>query len=426
MRFRNLCQKTSKTAGASETSKNAQLLLKAGYVHQLMAGVYTYLPLGLRVLTKIEAIVREEMNAIDGQEILMPVLQPREAWEATGRWDEAQDVLFTLKGTGDRDLALGATHEEIVTPLIRDLVQSYRDLPVSVYQIQSKFRKEARAKSGILRGREFKMKDMYSFHTTQQDLDAYYERAIEAYTNVYRRCGIGERTYLTTALGGMFSRYSHEFQTITEAGEDLIYLMPDGSGAVNKEIIDDDAAMHDLLPDYVDVEKQKTLKTAKAVEVGNIFKLGVRYSKPVGARFATPDGKTEDMIMGCYGIGITRLMGAVVECLGDEKGLVWPEEIAPFAVHLVVLGDEETEKTRAESLYQDLKAAGVDVLFDDRNGLSAGAKLADADLLGIPHRLVISKKTLAENAVEWKKRTEAEARTLPLTEAITLFAQKHP
>ena len=400
MRQSQFFLKTTKDIAKEEVSKNAQLLLRGGFVNQLMAGVYSYYPLGLRVLNKIENIVREEMNKIGGQEVLMPALQPREIWDATGRWDI--DVLFKLKGAGDRDLALGATHEETATPLGASVLESYKDFPRAIYQTQTKFRNEARAKSGILRGREFRMKDMYSFHTNQECLDKFYDDSIEAYLNVYRRVGLGDRTLLTFASGGIFSKYSHEFQTITGAGEDIIYKVPGTHIAINEEIIGDIAAVSNIIPNYKAGDEQK-LETIKTIEVGNIFKLGTRYSDAIDFKYTDEDGKKQDVIMGCYGIGLSRLMGAVVECLHDENGIVWPEEIAPFDVHLVSLVHDDADIKVCDDVYQQLKQARIDVLYDDRTDARAGAKMADADLIGIPHRIVVSKKTIADNVIEWKK-----------------------
>lgn len=414
----NSLTKTLKNVSSTDTSKNAQLLVKAGYVQQLMAGVYSYLPLGLRVLNKIENIIRDEMNQLGADEILMPALQPREIWDKTGRWDKI-DVLYKLKGQGDRDLALGATHEEVVTPLMNQFIQSYRDLPKTVYQIQTKFRNEARAKSGLLRGREFRMKDMYSFHPNQEDLDAFYEKAISAYTNVYARCGIGDVTLLTVASGGAFSKYSHEFQTITDSGEDIVYRIPGTKEAINKEIIDDERALAELLADSH--TQREDLEEIKAIEVGNIFKLGSRFSDAFSQKFVDENGQSHSVTMGCYGIGPSRVMGAIAECLGDDKGLVWPEEIAPFKVHLVSLARTEAESAQADDLYAQLNAQNIEVLYDDRLNARAGEKFSDADLIGLPYRIVISKKTLEAESVELKRRTEDNAELIPIKNLISVL-----
>jgi prolyl-tRNA synthetase len=379
-----------------------------------MSGVYSYLPMGLRVLTKIEAIAREEMNNLGAQEVLLPALQPREIWDITERWDKI-DVLFKLKGHSDHDLALGATHEEVATPLMRGFISSYRDLPKSIFQIQTKFRNETRAKSGILRCREFKMKDMYSFHTTQEDLDSFYEKVILSYKKIYDRCGIGNKTILTYASGGAFSKYSHEFQTITPAGEDLVYKI-NNSLAINEEIIEDGKTLEEF-----NIKDKNLLDKEKTIEVGNIFKLGTKYSSAFGIKYNDRNGGENTPLMGCYGIGINRVMGAVVECLGDERGLVWPEEIAPFKFCLVSLVFTDDEISECDEIYEKLITFGYDVLYDDRRDIKAGEKLNDADLIGIPHRLVVSPKTLAEGKIEYKKRTEEEKRLLSLEEIFFRF-----
>ena len=419
MRMTKLYTRTLRDAPQSDVSKNAQLLTRAGFVHKLMAGAYTFQPLGLRVLNKIEAIIREEMNAIDGQEIVMPALQPREVWDATGRWDQI-DVLFKLKGAGDRDLALGPTHEEVVTPLVTSYIRSYRDLPQAVYQLQTKFRNEARAKSGLLRGREFRMKDMYSFHATAADLDAFYERATEAYVKIYQRLGLGDITLRTFASGGAFCKYSHEFQTITPYGEDTIYRPKGMDIAINKEIMDDKEALAGIVPHYKEGD-EKEFEEMRAIEVGNIFKLGSRFSDAIGANYTDQAGTQQKIHMGCYGIGPSRVMGTIAECMSDDKGLIWSEEIAPYQVHLVSLAREEAEIAAADALYQQLEQQGFSVLYDDRAGVQAGEKLADADLIGIPHRVLISRKTMAENALEYKHRKGEKAAMMPLDAVLTVL-----
>jgi prolyl-tRNA synthetase len=384
-----------------------------------MAGVYSYLPLGLKVLNNIENIIRQEMNVIGGQEILMPALQPREIWDQTGRWN-TMDVLFRLKGHGDRDLALGPTHEEVVAPLGAAFINSYKDLPVAVYQLQTKFRNEPRAKSGLLRGREFRMKDMYSFHTSQEDLDAFYEKAIEAYMNIYKRCGLGDKTRLTFASGGLFSKYSHEFQTTTKSGEDIIYNVPNSNLSINKEIINEKEALKDIIPNYKDGD-EKSFEEVKAIEVGNIFKLGTKFAEPCNTRYTDKDGVKKIPVMGCYGIGPSRVMGTIAECLSDDKGLIWPEEIAPFKVHLISLVREAEENEQCENVYQLLKNNGIEVLYDDRADFSAGVKLADSDLLGIPNRIVVSKKTLADKKVEWKKRNSDNIELINISNLLNIF-----
>lgn len=418
MRLSELATKTQKQTSDSDVSRNAQFLTRAGYIGRLMAGVYSFLPLGMRVLNNIENIIRDEMNSIGGQEILMPALQPKDIWEKTGRWDKV-DILFKLKGAGNRDLALGPTHEEVVTPLMAGFVQSYRDLPKAVYQIQTKFRNEARAKSGLLRGREFRMKDLYSFHDGQDDLDAFYEKATAAYHRIFARCGLGDITLLTYASGGIFSKYSHEFQTVTPYGEDVIYRVPGTDIAINKEIIDDLDVLAELIPDYKPGD-EKNLEEVKAIEVGNIFKLGTRFAESFSAGFTAADGTQKFPVMGCYGIGPSRVMGTIAECLSDENGLIWPEQIAPYHIHLVSLVNDAADVEKCEKIYQQLCAAGISVLYDDRDA-RAGEKLADADLIGLPHRIILGKKTLAADSFEWKKRKESDSHILPL-EKITDIA----
>lgn len=410
LRQSQLLSKSIKDAPGEEDSINARLLMRAGFVRKLMAGTYSFLPLGLRVLTKIENIIREEMNAIGGQEILMPALQPADPWKQTGRWDKMEDILFRFKGAGDRDMTLGPTHEEIVTPLVGEFIRSYRDLPVSVYQIQTKYRNELRAKSGLLRGREFRMKDLYSFHGTESGLDEYYKRAQDAYMKIFERCGLGGLTYMTYASGGVFSKYSHEYQTVTEHGEDTIFLCEDCKIAVNKEIMED---LDHSCPEC----KKGDLKSVKAIEVGNIFKLMTRFSDSFGLSFQDENGKTQDKVfMGCYGIGSSRLVGAVVEASHDDNGMIWPESIAPFSAHLVSLAKTEEEKKRADDIFDTLRRKGTEVLYDDREKVSAGAKFAESDLIGIPNRMVISSKTLAEGAVEVKCRKTGKVEMLPLSQ----------
>jgi len=402
-----LFTKTLKDAPKDETSLNAKTLIRAGFVDKVGAGIYSFLPLGMRVMAKILKIIREEINSTGGQEILMPALLPKEAWETTGRWENF-DALFKLTGSDSREYALGATHEEAVTPLAKKFIFSYRELPFSVYQIQTKFRNEKRAKAGLLRGREFLMKDQYSFHVDQEDLDRFYEEVKAAYYRIYERLGLGEITYLTYASGGAFSKYSHEFQTLAEAGEDHIYLCDHCKIAVNREIIEEQNSCP--------ICGNSELREEKAIEVGNIFKLGTRFSNPCNLKYATADGRNEEVVMGCYGIGPSRLLGTIVEVYHDEKGLKWPKEIAPFQVHLLSLKANQ----EAEEIYQKLIAQGVEVLYDDRD-VSAGEKFADADLIGIPERIVVSAKTLAEDSIEIKNRDSEKIETIKIKDYVQRF-----
>jgi prolyl-tRNA synthetase len=404
MRQSKLFSKTSKTSQGDATSVNHDLLTKAGFVDQLMAGVYSYLPLGWRVIDKISDIVRDEMNKAEALEIYLPALHPKDNWEKTGRWDK-MDVLFKLDSQTKSNYALGPTHEEVIVPLAKKHIASYRDLPGAWYQIQTKFRDELRAKAGLLRGREFLMKDLYSFHASNEDLKEYYERMKESYFNVFKRCGL--EAILTEASGGSFTKeYSHEFQVETKNGEDLIFRCLCGF-ARNKEIIED---LKDGSPCP---ECGKAIEAVKSIEVGNIFDLGKKFSKDFDLKFTDEDGKEKEVIIGCYGIGISRLMGSVVEVHNDEHGIIWPEEIAPYEFHIVTLSKE---MDKSEEVYNKLVEAGKEVLWDDREGLSAGEKLADADLIGIPNRLVLSAKT--GDKIEHKSRSENEVKLLDIKELL--------
>ncbi len=408
MRVSNIFTKTSKTAPADEVAKNAQLLIRAGFVYKEMAGVYAYLPLGLRVVEKIKQIVREEMNAIDSNELIMTGLQRKDVWEKTGRWDdEVVDIWFKTKLKDDTELGLGWSHEEPIVEMMKQYVQSYKDLPVSLYQFQTKLRNELRAKSGIMRGREFVMKDMYSFHATKEDLDAYYEKAIEAYKRVYDRLGIGDDTYVTFASGGAFTKFSHEFQTICEAGEDIIYLHREKNIAINEEVIDDAIAELGINRDE--------LEQVKTAETGNIFNFGTQKTDEMGLYYTGEDGKEHSLHIGSYGVGITRAMGVIAEKLSDDKGLVWPESIAPYKVYLVSIGDQGAAE--ADTLYEELTAKGVEVLYDDRDA-RPGAKFADAELMGIPYRLTVSDRLIAEGKFELTARASGETTLLTRSELI--------
>ncbi|MDP2967552.1 MAG: aminoacyl--tRNA ligase-related protein [bacterium] len=406
MRQSQLFTRTIREAPKDEQSINAKLLIRAGFIRKLMAGVYTFLPLGLKVKKKLEEIIREEMNSIGGQEILMPALQPKKNWETTNRWRYPE--MFKLKNRSGKDFSLGWTHEEIITPLVKEFINSYKDLPLYAYQIQDKFRDELRAKSGLLRGVEFLMKDLYSFHQDEKDLDRYYEKVKKAYFKIFKRCGLEKETFLTLASGGAFSSYSHEFQTVTEFGEDEIYLCPKCKIAINREIVEQEKYQ---CPDC----RNKKLEIKKAIEVGNIFKLGDRFSKAFDFYFKDKNGKEKTVLMGCYGIGPSRLIGAVVDVHYDEKGIIWPREIAPFYVHLIQIGKNQKIKKATESIYQDLKKNNIEVLYDDRDK-NPGEKFAEADLIGVPIRIVVSKKTLKKNCVEFKKRTEKQVKLIKIKE----------
>lgn len=401
-----LFTKTQKEAPKDEISVNAKLLTRGGFIDKLSAGIFSFLPLGLKVLRKIENIVREEMVAVDGQEILMPALNPKENWQKTGRWENF-DALFKIKGADEKEYALGATHEEIVVPLAQKFILSYKDLPLYIFQIQTKFRNEIRAKSGLLRTREFSMKDLYSFHADEKDLDSYYEKITDAYFKIIERCGLDEQTYLTAASGGSFSKYSHEFQTITEGGEDKIHICQQCDLAINEEIKPENPTCPDC--------GSNDFKEVKAVEIANIFKLKTKYSEPFDLKFRDKDGQEKLVIMGCYGMGPARIMGAIAEVWHDEKGLIWPKEVAPFDIHLLALGEDEKIKKEAEALYEKLISRGYAVLYDDRDA-TAGKKFAEADLIGIPWRIVISQKSLDKSSMELKARNAQETYLLKLND----------
>lgn len=415
MRLSQLFTKTSKTAPADEVAKNAQLLIRAGFIHKEMAGVYAYLPLGKRVLDNIAQIVRDEMNAIGGQEVQMTVLQPKDIWEKTDRWDDTKvDNWFKTKLANGTELGVGLTHEEPIVDALKDYVSSYKDYPVFVYQIQSKFRNELRAKSGLLRGREFVMKDMYSFARTEEEHLELYERAAEAYTRVYARLGIGDVTYRTFADGGIFTnKFSDEFQTVSTIGEDTIYIDEQKRVAINKEILTDENLAKLGL-------KREDLVEKQGVEVGNIFPLESKYTDALDVYYTDENGQKQPIIMGCYGIGVSRLVGMLAEHFADDKGLVWPESVAPAKIYLARLSEEKEVAKAADDLYHSLSQAGVAVLYDDRD-LRPGEKFVDAELMGIPYRIVVSKKTVESGKHELKARTENDTSLLSSEEITSKF-----
>lgn len=399
MKISKLYTKTTKNISKGTESKNHEFLVRAGYIDQLMAGVYTYLPLGLKVLQKIENIIREEMTAIDGQEILMPALHPAENWKKTGRWDTMDDLYRFTSYYSKSEVALGATHEEVIAPLSKKFIFSYKDLPKYVFQIQTKFRDEKRAKSGILRGREFRMKDLYSFHTDEKDLNAYYDKVIKSYGQLFERVGLAKKTYLTFASGGTFAKFSHEFQTESPVGEDTTYICRDCKMGINKEII----VTQKECPGCGKTD----LEEVSTIEVANIFKLKTKFTDPFKVHYLDEKGKENTVVMGCYGVGPSRIMGTIVEVLSDEKGIVWPKEVTPYHVHLVDLNSDKD----AEKVSKALEHAGLEVLWDDREE-SAGFKFADADLLGIPVRVVVSDKSLKSGGYEIKFRSEDKTEIL--------------
>ena len=413
MKQSKLFSKTRKNISVDEISKNAQLLIRAGYIHKEMAGVYAYLPLGLRVIEKIKSIVNEEMNAIGGQEIIMTVLQKKELWERTDRWsDEKVDIWFKSKLKNKNEVGLGWSHEEPITNMMIDHITSFRDLPVMVYQFQTKLRNELRAKSGIMRGREFLMKDLYSYSLDEASHKKIYDLVAKAYMKVFKRTGIGKDTFVTFAPGGLFTKeFSHEFQTITENGEDSIYIDRKKNIAINTDI--DDKKVFEKLG-----VKKENLEKISTSEVGNIFSFGTKKAEELGLFYKNNKGESKLVWIGSYGIGITRLMGVIAEKMSDEKGLIWPKEVAPFSVHLIAV--EKTAKVRriANKIYQDLEKQGIEVLYDDRETKSAGEKFAEADLIGIPYRVVVSEKTLKTNSVEIKERNKKLAKIIKISKLV--------
>lgn len=403
--------KTLRDAPKDETARNGALLTRAGYVHKEMAGVYDFLPLGLRVIENIKNIIREELNKLDCQEIQMSALQNPEPWEKTGRFsDQEVDIWFKTELSSGGVLGLAPTHEEPITNMLKSYISSYKDLPLSVYQFQTKFRNELRAKSGILRGREFLMKDLYSFHTSEEDLNDFYAKVEGAYDRIFNRLGIGDETFETFASGGIFSKYSHEYQTFLPVGEDTVYYNADKSVVLNKEVYNDE-----VLADLGITGEN--FKETTAAEVGNIFKLKFKYSEPLGLKFVDESNSMREVYMGCYGIGVSRVMGVIAEKFADDKGLVWPKEVAPYQYYLVAIGTEGARV--ADEIYAGNEET---ILYDDRD-VRPGEKFADADLMGIPERIVISDKTLAEGAVEIADRKSGETRLISLDELKNLLTR---
>ncbi len=416
MKRTELYTKTSKTAPADETSRNAQLLIRAGFIHKEMAGVYAYLPLGLKTLENIKAIIRDELSKIGAQEILMTHLQPRALWETTNRWsDDMVDIWFKTKLQSGEDIGLAWSHEEPIMNMLRDYAHSYKDLPVAVHQFQTKLRNELRAKAGIMRGREFLMSDMYSAHASKEDLDRFYDEVKDAYMRIYDRLGIGSKTYVTFASGGAFTKFSHEFQTICEAGEDWLYVDRERNIAVNEEVLDD--AANELGID------RNNLERVRSAEVGNIFNFGTSKAEQMGITYMDANNQPQPFWYGSYGIGVTRVMGVIAELLADDKGLVWPDNIAPYRVYLVQIGDDKAVAEEAKKVYNHLSQQGISVLWDDR-AARPGEKFADGDLMGLPHRVVVSGKTITAGRLEYKSRTSDATEALTLNELTAKLISK--
>jgi len=403
-----LFTKTLKEAPKDEVSLNAQLLLRAGFIHKEMAGVYSYLPLGLRVMKKIEDIIRKEMNSIGGIEMKTSIFQTKEIWEQSNRWsDDVVDVWFKTKLKSGGELGMSFTNEEAYVNILKQHINSYKDLPIYPYDFKEIFRNETRSKSGVLRGREFYWKALYSFCRDVEEHNDFYEKAKLAYKNIFDQVGIGHLTYITFASGGTFSKFSHEFQTVTSAGEDIIYVDEKKGVAVNKEVFSDEVVVSAGLDKDHLVEK-------KSIEVGNIFSLGTKFSEPFELKYKNAEGEDKLVIMGSYGIGLGRLMGTVVEVLSDERGIIWPESIAPFQIHLVSLCKDEKDIKQADQLYEALTKQGKEVLYDERVGFTAGQKFADSDLIGIPVRMIVSPKSLEKGCVEIKNRGSKNSELLEI------------
>jgi prolyl-tRNA synthetase len=410
MKISHLFTKTLKEAPADEVAKNAQLLIRAGFVYKVMAGVYAYTPLGLRVVENIKQIVREEMNAIGGQELIMSSLQKKETWEETGRWDdETVDVWFKSALKDGTEVGFGWSHEEAIIEMMKQYLESYKDLPMYVYQFQTKLRNELRAKSGIMRGREFVMKDMYSLSIDEAAHEDFYQKSIDAYKRVFDRLGIGEETYVTFASGGAFTQYSHEFQTICDAGEDVIYLHRESNIAINEEVLDEETLTRLNI-------KREDLEKVKTAEVGNIFNFDTQKSEEMDFTFTNAEGEKQPVFLGSYGIGITRVMGVIVEKFADEKGIVWPEAVAPAKVYLIHIGGDEAKKV-ADDVYSSLQAKNIEVLYDDRD-VRPGEKFADSELMGIPYRVTISDRSIEAGKYELTIRKTGETNLLTSDELL--------
>jgi prolyl-tRNA synthetase len=404
MRISKLFTKTSKNIPAGEVAKNAQLLIRAGFISKVMSGVYVYTPLGLIVLEKIKQIIREEMNSVGGQELVMSSLQKKETWEITGRWDdEVVDMWFKSKLKDGTEVGFAWSHEEAIIEMLKQYLVSYKDLPINVYQFQTKFRNELRSKSGIMRGREFVMKDMYSCSIDESQHDQFYNDTIDAYNRVFERLGLKDDTYMTFASGGAFTQFSHEFQTICDSGEDTIFLHRGKNIAINEDVMDDENL------DKLGINRDE-LEKVKTAEVGNIFNFGTKKSEDTDFSFTNSEGNRQFVYFGSYGIGVTRLMGVIVEKFGDDKGLVWPENISPYKVYLLSIGGPNAV-AHANDLYNELTDKGFEVLFDDRD-IHPGQKFADSELLGIPYRVTVSDRMLEKNEYEFVQRKDGQKSVL--------------
>ena len=401
-----LFSKTQKTAPKEAEVISHKLLLRGDFIDQLASGIYSFLPLGWRAHQKIENIIREEINRIGGQEVFLPTLQPKELWQKTDRWLNMDPPLLKLKDRHNKEFALGSTHEEVITDLASSRIQSYKDLPLYLYQIQNKFRNEMRSTGGLLRTREFIMKDLYSFHRDEKDLENYFNRVVRTYLRIFERCGL--KAIISEASGGVFTKLkNYEFQVPAEAGEDKIFFCPKCQFTVNLEIAKVKTCERCL-------KCKNKLEKINTIEVGHVFSLGTKYSKALNLYFINKDGKKELVEMGCYGIGLGRLMATIVETHHDEKGIIWPKEVAPFQLHLIPIENTKKVKKISQKIYQDLQKQNLEVLYDDRIDKTTGEKFAEADLIGIPWRIVISERTLKRNCIEIKRREEKKGKLIKI------------
>ena len=402
-----LFAQTKKTTPKDIEAISHKLLYRGDFIDQLSAGVYSFLPLGLRVHQKIIEIIRQEMQALGAQEVLLPSLHPKKIWEKSGRWQTIKPPLFKLKDSHKKDFALGSTHEEVMTKIVQERVRSYKDLPVALFQFQTKFRNEIRYTGGLLRTREFTMKDLYSFHASQEDFERFYEKVAQSYLRIFKKCGLQAIRVKASGLG-FTNSFTDEFQVLTSVGEDTVIYCEKCGFAQNKEIAK--LKEGDRCP-----QCGAPLRQQRGIEVGNIFPLGTKYPQAFNFYFIDKNGEKKLPIMGSYGIGIGRLMATIIEIHHDDKGMIWPENIAPYQAHLVPVEIRERKvKVIADKIYQDLQAQEIEVLYDDRKQVSIGEKFAESDLIGIPLRIVVSKKTLLKNSVEIKKRGVKNPELIPI------------
>ena len=392
---------TLKEAPAEAELISHKLMIRAGLIRRLGSGLYSWMPMGLKILRKIESIIRLKMNKSGAIELLMPAIQPAELWEESGRWDVFGPQMLKIKDRHDRLFCFGPTHEEVITDIVRTEINSYKQLPINFYQIQTKFRDEIRPRFGVMRAREFLMKDSYSFHTDIDCLKNTYEDMYKTYSEIFEAIGLNFRAVQADngAIGG---DGSHEFHVLADSGEDELVYSEETDFAANSEVA----------KDHPDRDK---FKTCRGIEVGHIFQLGTKYSEAMKAEFIDESGKPKPLLMGCYGIGVSRIVAAAIEQGHDEKGIIFPSSIAPFEVILTPIGYNKSEgvKKSTDSIYNELLGLGFDVLLDDR-GLRPGVMFSEAELLGIPHRITISDKTIEAKKVEYKKRETQESELIDL------------